>query len=108
MERIVEVGPTLWQKSVGEAEFPASLRVDQGSEPGRTLLHVEAPDRVGLLHSLTRVIANEGMQISGARITTEKGAALDTFVIEDRTGEAVTAEDQLGRLVQSLKKVVSP
>jgi UTP:GlnB (protein PII) uridylyltransferase len=48
------------------------------------------------------------MQISGARITTEKGAALDTFVIEDRTGEAVTAEDQLGRLVQSLKKVVSP
>jgi [protein-PII] uridylyltransferase len=108
LERIAEVGPTLWQKSVGEAEFPASLRVDKGSEPGRTLLHVEAPDRVGLLHSLTRVIANEGMQISGARITTEKGAALDTFVIEDRTGEAVTAEDQLGRLVQSLKKVVSP
>jgi [protein-PII] uridylyltransferase len=108
LERIAEVGPTLWQKSVGEAEFPASLRVDQASEPGRTLLHVEAPDRVGLLHSLTRVIANEGMQISGARITTEKGAALDTFVIEDRTGEAVTAEDQLGRLVQSLKKVVSP
>jgi [protein-PII] uridylyltransferase len=108
MERIAEVGPTLWQKSVGEAEFPASLRVDQSSEPGRTLLHVEAPDRVGLLHSLTRVIADEGMQISGARITTEKGAALDTFVIEDRTGGAITAEDLLGRLVQSLKKVVSP
>ena len=48
------------------------------------------------------------MQISGARITTEKGAALDTFVIEDRTGGAITAEDLLGRLVQSLKKVVSP
>jgi len=108
MERIAEVGPTLWQKSVGEAEFPASLRVDQASEPGRTLLHVEAPDRVGLLHSLTRVIADEGMQISGARITTEKGAALDTFVIEDRTGGAITSEDLLGRLVQSLKKVVSP
>ena len=108
MERIAEVGPTLWQKSVGEAEFPASLRVDQASEPGRTLLHVEAPDRVGLLHSLTRVIADEGMQISGARITTEKGAALDTFVMEDRTGGAITAEDLLGRLVQSLKKVVSP
>jgi [protein-PII] uridylyltransferase len=108
MERIAEVGPTLWQKSVGEAEFPASLRVDRASEPGRTLLHVEAPDRVGLLHSLTRVIADQGMQISGARITTEKGAALDTFVIEDRIGEAVTAEDRLVRLVESLKKVVSP
>jgi UTP:GlnB (protein PII) uridylyltransferase len=48
------------------------------------------------------------MQISGARITTEKGAALDTFVIEDRIGEAVTEEDRLVRLVESLKKVVSP
>ena len=106
-ERIAEVGPTLWQRSVGEAEFPASLRVDQTSESGRTLIHVEAPDRVGLLHALTRAIADEGMQISGARITTEKGAALDTFLVEENSGEAVQAEDRLARLIERLKGVVS-
>ena len=106
-ERIAEVGPTLWQRSLGEAEFPASLRVDQTSESGRTLIHVEAPDRVGLLHALTRAIADEGMQISGARITTEKGAALDTFLIEENSGEAVRGEDRLARLIQRLKGVVS-
>ncbi len=106
-ERIAEVGPTLWQRSLGEAEFPASLRVDQTSESGRTLIHVEAPDRVGLLHALTRAIADEGMQISGARITTEKGAALDTFLVEENSGEAVRAEDRLARLIERLKGVVS-
>lgn len=106
-EKIAEVGPALWQRSLGEAEFPASIRLDRTSEQGRTLVHVEAPDRVGLLHGLTRAIADEGMQISGARITTEKGAAWDTFVLEESSGEAVTAEDRLHRLIERLKKVVS-
>ena len=47
------------------------------------------------------------MQISGARITTEKGAALDTFLIEENSGEAVRGEDRLARLIQRLKGVVS-
>lgn len=68
---------------------------------------MEAPDRVGLLHALTRAIADEEMQISGARITTEKGAAWDTFVVVDRDGEAVVEEERLDRLFQKLKQVVS-
>lgn len=106
-ERIAEVGPTLWQRSLGEAEFPTSLRMDRTSEPGRTLVHVEAPDRIGLLHALTRAIADVGVQISGARITTEKGAAWDTFVIVEKDGEPVVEEQRLDRLFQRLKEVVS-
>ena len=106
-ERIAQVGPALWQKSLGEAEFPSSLRLDRSSEPGRTLIHVDAPDRVGLLFALTRAIADEGMQISGARITTEKGAAWDTFVLVENSGEAVCDEDRLSRVFQRLKGVIS-
>jgi UTP:GlnB (protein PII) uridylyltransferase len=47
------------------------------------------------------------MQISGARITTEKGAAWDTFLLVDTDGEAVKEEDRLERLFQKLKQVVS-
>jgi len=106
-ERLSGQGPTLWQKAIGEAEFPASLRIDTESEPGRTLVHVQAPDRVGLLHGLTRAISDEGMQIGVARITTEKGAALDTFSLLDREGKAVTDSAWLERLLQRLKGVVS-
>jgi [protein-PII] uridylyltransferase len=106
-ERIAQVGPALWQKSLGEAEFPSSLRLDQSSEPGRTLVHIDAPDRVGLLFALTRAIADEGMQISGARITTEKGAAWDTFVLVENSGEAACDEDRLSRVFQRLKGVIS-
>jgi [protein-PII] uridylyltransferase len=106
-ERLAESGPTLWEKALGEAEFPASLRVDQESEPGKTLVHVEAPDRVGLLHALTQAISEEDLQISAARITTEKGAALDTFTLEEREGNPVVDADRIARLLLRLKRVVS-
>jgi len=105
--RLAGHGPTLWQKALGEAEFPTSLRWDLESEPGRTLLHLEAPDRVGLLHALTRAIAEEGMHISGARITTEKGAALDTFILVDEKGHPTTDPSWHARLLTRLKQVVS-
>lgn len=105
--RLAGHGPTLWQKALGEAEFPTSLRWDLESEPGRTLLHVEAPDRVGLLHALTRAISDEGMHISGARITTEKGAALDTFILVDEKGHPITDPSWHARLLARLKQVVS-
>ena len=106
-EKLSGQGPTMWQKAIGEAEFPASLRIDTESEPGRTLLHVQAPDRVGLLHALTGAIADEGMQIGVARITTEKGAALDTFSLLTREGQVVTDPEAQQRLLQKAKEVVS-
>jgi [protein-PII] uridylyltransferase len=106
-ERLAGQGPTLWQKAIGEAEFPASLRIDTESEPGRTLVHVQAPDRVGLLHALTRGISEEGFQIDGARITTEKGAAIDTFSVVGQEGQSSTEPEGLDRLLTRLKGVVS-
>ena len=105
-ERLAGQGPTLWQKAIGEGEFPATLRIDTESEPGKTLVHVQAPDRVGLLHALTRAISEEGLQIEGARITTEKGAAIDTFSILGQ-GEPLTDSAALDRLLNRLKGVVS-
>ncbi len=97
----------MWQKAIGEAEFPSSLRIDTESEPGRTLLHVQAPDRVGLLHALTGGISDEGMLIGVARITTEKGAALDSFSLLDREHQAVIDPAWQGRLLERLKGVLS-
>ena len=106
-ERLAGQGPTMWQKAIGEGEFPASLRIDTESEPGRTLVHVQAPDRVGLLHALTRAISEEGFQIEGARITTEKGAAIDTFSLLGHEGQPVADSAGLDRLLDRLKGVVS-
>lgn len=105
-EKLAGQGPTLWQKALGEAEFPATLRIDTESEPGRTLVQVESPDRLGLLYEITKALSEEGMQIVAARITTEKGAALDTFQVVDRQGRAVTEEQEHARLLARLKQVV--
>jgi len=62
---------------------------------------------MGLLHGLTGAIADEGIQIGVARITTEKGAAMDTFSLVTREGQAVTDPEGQQRLLQRLKAVVS-
>ena len=106
-QRLSGQGLTLWQKAIGEAEFPSSLRIDTESEPGRTLLHVQSPDRVGLLHRLTGAVADEGMQIGVARITTEKGAALDTFSLVDQKSRPVSDPEWQQRLLRRIKEVLS-
>ena len=69
--------------------------------------YLRGPGRDGLLHALTQAISEEDLQISAARITTEKGAALDTFTLEEREGNPVVDADRIARLLLRLKRVVS-
>lgn len=48
----------------------------------RTIIEVQANDRLGLLFLLAKAIYEQGFDISFARIATERGVALDTFYIE--------------------------
>ncbi len=48
----------------------------------RTIIEVQAPDTLGLLYKLGRVITEHGFDITFARIDTENGIANDTFYIE--------------------------
>ena len=56
---------------------------------------------------MTGAIADEGMQIGVARITTEKGAALDTFSLVDREGRPVFEPELQQRLLRRIKGVLS-
>lgn len=52
----------------------------------RTIVEVQATDRVGLLYQLAYAIFQHNFDITFARISTERGAALDTFYIEPIDG----------------------
>ena len=75
------------------APFPPSVDVYHELSLKRTIIEVQANDRIGLLYQLARLISNKGFDISFARIATERGVAMDTFYIEhmdDRNAGATT------------------
>ncbi|MGO4244944.1 ACT domain-containing protein, partial [Janibacter sp. RAF20_2_2] len=53
---------------------------------GATVLEVRSQDRPGLLHDLGQVLAEEGLSVRSAHISTFAGQTLDTFYVTDRRG----------------------
>ena len=46
-------------------------------------MQVQTPDRLGLLYDVLSCLGRAGVYIALSRISTEKGAAIDTFYVAD-------------------------
>lgn len=87
-----------------EIDFPTRIVIDNQAHPVYTLVEIQTPDRLGLLYNLLRAFADRTIQIALSRITTEKGAAIDTFYVTDFEGKKVRGEEHLAGLQQALWK----
>jgi [protein-PII] uridylyltransferase len=90
-----------------ELEFPAGIAIDNKAHPAYTLVQIEAPDRVGLLYDLLTALGLEGANIVLSRISTQKGAAIDTFYITDRgTRAKITDSQRIAALQRRLRSSI--
>ncbi|MDQ6765866.1 MAG: [protein-PII] uridylyltransferase, partial [Verrucomicrobiota bacterium] len=76
------------QKNGDGVDFPTSISVHNRAHPDYTLIQIQTPDRVGLLYDLLRALGDEGVSIALSRVSTEKGAAVDTFYVVDSVTRA--------------------
>ncbi len=96
-------------KGALEIDFPTSIRIDNETHPSSTLLQVETPDRLGLLYDLVTGLGRENVYITLARISTDRGAAIDTFyVVDAATRGKVTDSKRMAALQQRLKSAIVP
>ena len=73
--------------------------------PGNfTLLDVQTADYPGLLYRIACALVENGVNIASARISTEKGAALDTFYLCDAGGKKITSEKALKDLTREIRE----
>ena len=91
-----------WERTL---DFPARVTINPDINPNFTVVDIAAPDRLGLLYELLRAVSDAKFLIAAARITTEKGAAIDSFYITDLEGGPVTSAWQLHELSNALRKV---
>ncbi|HSH38447.1 MAG TPA: [protein-PII] uridylyltransferase [Chthoniobacterales bacterium] len=93
------------QRATIELEFPTKIITDNKAHPAYTLIQIETPDRLGLLFDLLSVFGRHGISISLSRISTEKGAAIDTFyVVDSGTRGKITDAGRIAALQESLKR----
>jgi [protein-PII] uridylyltransferase len=101
-----------YQSYEGDA-IPTRFHFDNDSSESRTAMEVETEDRLGLLHAISKSIAGLELNISAAKIVTEKGAAIDTFYINEQDGRKVLdpgrqslIEREVGNAIQNLNFAV--
>lgn len=69
--------------------MPTKFRFDNETSDSRTAIEVETEDRVGLLYAISQALAELDLNISAAKIVTEKGAAIDTFYVSEQDGKKI-------------------
>ena len=97
--------PPLYQ-TVERDSLEGQVRFDNDRLPSRTLLEVETEDRVGLLYKVSKVLHEQQLDLSYAKILTEKGAAIDSFYIKNQRGEKISAPSEQRRIKAALLKVL--
>ncbi|MFN2476931.1 MAG: [protein-PII] uridylyltransferase [Chthoniobacterales bacterium] len=87
-------------------DFPTQIITDNKTHPTYTLIQIQTPDRLGLLYDLLSVFGREGVSIALSRISTEKGAATDTFyVVDHATRGKVTDAARIAAVQRKLQLV---
>src|SRR6266542_963194 len=78
----------LYQSLPGE-RIPTRIFFDNETSENRTVIDMETEDHLGLLYATSRVLTDLGLDISLAKISTEKGAAIDSFYVSERDGQKI-------------------
>jgi len=100
----------LYQPYAGE-QMETQISFDNEISETRTLIEIETEDRLGLLYTISQTLAELALDISGAHIVTERGAAIDSFyVCEPGGGKVVSVERQLhieDKLLSAIKQLTN-
>jgi [protein-PII] uridylyltransferase len=95
----------LYQAYVGE-KIATQIRLDNDASDTRTLIEIETEDRIGLLYTLSQTLTELALDISAAKICTERGAALDSFYVRELTGGKVLAPERHRTIEHKLRQAI--
>ena len=86
---------------------PPSVRFDDTASSNATVIEVHAPDRVGLLRAISRVFADEKLDIRHARIVTMGDNVVDTFYVCEADGHKLTDSQRRMAISQLIELAAS-
>jgi [protein-PII] uridylyltransferase len=99
------IGQPLYQAYAGE-RIPTRVHFDNDASETRTLIEIETEDHLGLLYTISRALSELGLDISTARIVTERGAAVDSFYVREPGGGKVESPARHALIEKNLREAI--
>jgi len=96
----------LYQSYEGE-HMATRIVFDNETSEARTLIEIETEDRLGLLYAISQTFTELRLNISAARICTEKGAAIDSFYVNELDGRQIQESERQKQIERSLRQALS-
>jgi [protein-PII] uridylyltransferase len=97
-----KAAPTIY-KSIEGDRIPTVIEVDNDTSETRSVIDVQTEDRVGLLYDMSRALAALDLDLSLAKIVTEKGAAVDSFYATEQDGGKILDSDRIKSVKSKLR-----
>jgi [protein-PII] uridylyltransferase len=82
------------------------IHFDNDASDDRTLIEIETEDRLGLLFVISQTFAELSLDISAARIVTERGAAVDSFYVRELGGGKINSPARLLAVEKKLRTAI--
>jgi [protein-PII] uridylyltransferase len=100
------VARPVYQAYAGE-RMATQVHFDNETSETRTIIEIETEDRLGLLYAISQAFAELALDISGARIVTERGAAIDSFYMRELDGTKVISPERQTLIEKRLREAIS-
>ena len=106
VERWLSRNPSKARRAWGRAARGPSVRFDNDTSASATVVEVRAQDRPGLAFTIADALAQLGLNITFAKIATDRALALDVFYVTE--GGRKLGQEALGRVEEGLLAVLAP
>jgi [protein-PII] uridylyltransferase len=102
-ERLSERERTYPVRRRSAAHVPgADVRIDNEASESASVLEVRAPDEIGLLHHITRVLFEADLDVVSARVSTLGELVVDAFYVRESDGKKVTDPRRLREITAAI------
>ncbi len=98
--------PSRYRETAEVFSFPQRVYLSNHLSPEYTVLEIQAVDRIGLLYDILMAVAGLEVEIVHSRISTQKGAAIDSFYLTDEKGGKLTDTGLRNRLQKAVENAV--
>lgn len=95
------------RRALSAAPAVPSVRVDNTLSSNATVVEVRAPDRVGVLHRITKALAELSLDIRHARVQTLGHEVVDSFYVRTTTREQLTDPFHVAEVERAVLHAVS-